>query len=254
MYKVRSTISQCVRDWSADGAAERDQCYGKILRKLEELYPDHADRGKRRVLVPGSGLGRLTWEVAHRGFFSQGNEFSYFMLMCSYVILNCMKEVEQTSIFPYVWDAKNLISAKDQLKQVKIPDVDPTSLPRNSQFSMVAGDFLEVFNDSVGTWDAIATCYFIDTAHNILEYAQLISNLLVKGGHWINFGPLLYHYSDMRGELSIELSWEELRSALPALGFEIVAEETDIPSCYTSNPASMLVQQYKCLFFHAIKK
>lgn len=253
MYKVRSTISQCVRDWSKDGAEERDQCYGKILRKLEELYPDVTDRSKRRVLVPGSGLGRLTWEVAYRGFFSQGNEFSYFMLLCSYVILNTMNKVEQTTIFPYVWDWKNLFSAKDQMKMVKIPDVNPSALPPNSQFSMVAGDFLEVFNDTLGTWDAVTTCYFIDTAHNILEYIKLIGRLLVKGGHWINFGPLLYHFSDMRGEMSIELTWEEIKLALPGLGFELISEEGHIPSRYTSNPASMLQQQYSCVFFHAKK-
>ena len=74
MSKVRSTLRQCVRDWSAEGAAERDACYGPILRELERLYPDRAARKDVRVLVPGSGLGRLVWEVAARGFFSQGNE------------------------------------------------------------------------------------------------------------------------------------------------------------------------------------
>ena len=36
-------------------------------------------------------------------------------------------------------------------------------------------------------------------------------------------GPLLYHYSDMPGELSIELSWEDiLRVARDKIGFEIL--------------------------------
>lgn len=74
MSKVRSTLRQCVRDWSAEGAAERDACYGPILRELERLYPDRASRKNVRVLVPGSGLGRLVWETAARGFFAQGNE------------------------------------------------------------------------------------------------------------------------------------------------------------------------------------
>jgi hypothetical protein len=34
-----------------------------------------------RVLCPGSGLGRLPFEVAKRGYGCQGNEFSFFMLL-----------------------------------------------------------------------------------------------------------------------------------------------------------------------------
>lgn len=42
-------------------------------------------------------------------------------------------------------------------------DVRPTSLPKGSKFSMVAGDFTEVFDDQNGEWDAITTCFFLDT-------------------------------------------------------------------------------------------
>lgn len=34
-----------------------------------------------RVLCPGSGLGRLPFEVVRRGYGCQGNEFSFFMLL-----------------------------------------------------------------------------------------------------------------------------------------------------------------------------
>ena len=59
------------------------------------------------------------------------------------------------------------------LKRVKIPDVLPSDLPPGSNFSLVAGDFEEVYGQqdgeadpnepSAGTWDAILTCFFIDT-------------------------------------------------------------------------------------------
>lgn len=55
--KVRSTLRQCVRDWSQEGAEERALCYGPILSELERLHPDADKRGNIRVLVPGSGLG-----------------------------------------------------------------------------------------------------------------------------------------------------------------------------------------------------
>ena len=34
------------------------------------------------------------------------------------------------------------------------------------------------------------TCYFIDTAHNVIAYIENISRLLKPGGYWINLGKL----------------------------------------------------------------
>jgi hypothetical protein len=31
-------------------------------------------------------------------------------------------------------------------------------------------------------WDAVVTCFFLDTAHNIVEYIEIISKLLKDGG------------------------------------------------------------------------
>lgn len=77
-----------------------------------------------------------------------------------------------------------------------------------------------------GMWDAVVTCFFIDTAHNIIEYIETISKILKDGGVnflcysflnsfdllwlltclgsmfrqvWINLGPLLYHFADTYG-------------------------------------------------------
>lgn len=253
MSKVRSTFRQCVRDWSAEGQSERDQCYKPILDELERLYPDKATRGDIKVLVPGSGLGRLVWEVAHRGFWSQGNEFSYFMLLASYVILNCMQTPECLTLYPFIYDTKNLLNAEDQFRTIKIPDVNPTTLPPDSNFSMVAGDFLEVFSDKDNHWDCVTTCFFLDTANNILDYIRAISTMLKVGGHWINFGPLLYHFADIPGELSIELAWDELKPLLPTFGLKLLKEESGQPSIYTGNKSSMMTRMYHCLSFTVVK-
>ena len=37
-------------------------------------------------------------------------------------------------------------------------------------------------------WDCVATCFFIDTAHNIIEYVERLWKILKPGGAWINFG------------------------------------------------------------------
>lgn len=40
-------------------------------------------------------------------------------------------------------------------------------------------------------WDCIATCFFIDTAHNVIDYVETIWNILKPGGVWINLGESL---------------------------------------------------------------
>ena len=67
--KIRSTLRSFVRDWAEEGAGERAACYAPILEALERHFPrsEGRDRGSRKVLVPGCGLGRLAMEIAARG-------------------------------------------------------------------------------------------------------------------------------------------------------------------------------------------
>ena len=39
-----------------------------------------------------------------------------------------------------------------------------------------------------GTWDVVVTCFFIDTATNIISYLEVIHKILKEGGTWINIG------------------------------------------------------------------
>ena len=60
LEKARSTLRQFNRDWSVEGAAEREACYGPVIKILQE---EQASRDtKIRVLVPGAGLARLVFE------------------------------------------------------------------------------------------------------------------------------------------------------------------------------------------------
>lgn len=42
----------------------------------------------------------------------------------------------------------NNLQAEHQVHEVYFPDVNPSDLPENAQFSMAAGDFLEVRTNS----------------------------------------------------------------------------------------------------------
>lgn len=65
--------------------------------------------------------------------------------------------------------------------QVAVPDVHPGDLvQRPGLLSMCAGDFVEVYGqpNQAGSFDCVATCFFLDTAHNILQYMQIIKHIL----------------------------------------------------------------------------
>eukprot|EP00871_Galdieria_phlegrea_P004539 jgi/Galph1/5086/GphlegSOOS_G3702.1 len=260
--KVRSVLLHIMRDWSHVGAEERERCYLPLITATCEAYEatEHVVPGLERcyfrVLVPGAGLGRLAWELAKQGFWVQGNDFTYYSLFSSNYILNYIMEdteVEGMEFFPFVHQTTDVVDSEDILTPIWIPDVDTRQLPSTSNFSMVAGDFVEVYSSPQQSeqWDCVVTCFFMDTAHNILEYVQVIRRILKKGGFWINLGPLLYHYADTEDEPSIEISLEELQKVVKMF-FQIDSEE--MRRCmYTRNPRSMLQIEYQCSFFRARK-
>lgn len=62
-----------------------------------------------------------------------------------------------------------------QLASIAVPDVDPSQLPAGADFSMAAGDFMEVYTDTAA-WDCVCSCFFLDTAANIVAYIEVHLN------------------------------------------------------------------------------
>ncbi|XXG68614.1 hypothetical protein AAC387_Pa06g1662 [Persea americana] len=256
--KVRCIVRNIVRDWAAEGQGERDQCYKPILEELDRLFPARCKTRPPCCLVPGAGLGRLALEISCLGFVSQGNEFSYYMMICSSFILNHTHSAQEWTIYPWIHSNCNSLSENDQLRPVAFPDIHPASAGITEGFSMCGGDFVEVYSDASqeGYWDAVVTCFFLDTAHNIVEYIEIISRILKDGGIWINLGPLLYHFADAFGtedEMSIELSLEDVKEVAFHYGFELEMEKT-IETTYTANPRSMMQNRYFAAFWTMKKK
>ncbi|KAI9596411.1 N2227-like protein-domain-containing protein [Syncephalis fuscata] len=240
--KVRSTLKQVVRDWTVEGEMERTATYSPIMKALEDIYGAYSmdERAKLRVLVPGAGLGRLAYDIAKQG------------TMLIKMLYNSVERVGQHEIYPFVHVFSNIRDSQDMLKSIAVPDVLPSNLPPNVDFSMVAGEFIEVYDipEQYGSWDCIVTCYFIDTAHNIIEYLETIRKLLKPNGCWINYGPLLYHWEGVPGERSVELSLDELMQVIRTMGFTI-KDETMCTATYAANPDSMLKYTYNNAFFIA---
>lgn len=100
MNKVVSTLHQFVRDWSTEGKKERDEVYKPILDAVVELVPikpntiannnnnkeeedddDNESSQPPRVLCPGSGLCRLPFEFAAKGYTSQVSIYLYIIII-----------------------------------------------------------------------------------------------------------------------------------------------------------------------------
>lgn len=250
MTWVRTTLRQFVRDWSDDGALEREQTFKPLLESLKLHVPIRDSNNPPRVLCPGCGLGRLPYEVMQLGYTSQGNEMSFFMLIGSYFATNYFDTKDAFKIYPYCLSTSNRVKHDDQFYVCLVPDVTPLEHGKRRDFSMCTGEFTEVYNTVEEQFDAILTCFFLDTAKNAIAYIRTCAKALRRGGLWANIGPLLYHYADFSHK-SVELSWEELR-AIIAKWFTLVREEWREAN-YTCNQLSMMRTQYKCIYFEAIR-
>lgn len=238
---LRSLLRQIHRDWTDEGQCEREAAYGPILSALATVPK------RSRVLVPGAGLGRLLYEICKLGFEAEGNEFSHFMLLPSEYILNACLSVNSHTIYPWILPCSNQIAAANQLRPVRFPDTELCLDGSSGSMSMVAGDFLQVYGHGESDWDAIVTCFFLDTAKNVIEYMERFYALLKPAGLWINHGPLLYHFEGSMADCSIELSLEEIKLVAKRLGF--VIEQDHITSCrYTADAHSMYQTEYTCSF------
>ncbi|KAK9374400.1 N2227-like protein-domain-containing protein [Lipomyces chichibuensis] len=273
--QTRSSIKQIYRDWSAEGAAEREVCYGRVIRELNNLYSPET-RSDVRVLVPGAGLGRLAYDIACEGYVSQGNEFSYHMLILSNFLLNHTTSESQFTIYPFVHSFSHTSTATNQLRAIRIPDKCPATFHTStaSNFSFTAGSFAEIYAnipDEADKWDVITTVFFLDTAHNVLEYIDVISQALKnsdRAGYWINFGPLLYHFEeeqnssarDSRNDvdheqdgISIELPLDYLISIVEKCGFVFEKLETGVKTTYAADERAMGNWVFDSVFWVARK-
>lgn len=280
--KAHSTIRQFYRDWSDEGKAERDVCYGPVLRALDDEFGTRLASGEeRRVLVPGAGLGRLVFEICRAGFAAEGNEISYHQLLASSWALNHTDGPQQHALYPFALHFSNLHSRAQQLRKVMIPDVHPGSAMMEAAdqgihfgtMSMSAADFVTLYSGESNTepFDAVTTVFFIDTAPNLIRYIAAIRNCLRPNGLWINVGPLLWHFEDSPGRShnlddthpgigepgSVELTEEEVLCLVERMGFEVEKRqpEAERPYCgYIQDPESMLQNLYRPSHWTARKR
>lgn len=217
-FRVVESLCHFARDWSDDNEHKKEiePLLNFIKNNLSDFNPN-----KTKIIVPGSGLGRVAHECAKLGFETHSVEFSGLMVaMNEYIYSN---DELKDNIYPYLHTNSNHLTFADQIRSVGIKHVEkPLSL------SLHCADFTKFESIVKQNEDVvIVTCFFIDTAENLIEYIESINRLCEnsKGSNgkrlWINMGPLKYGTA-----AKIELTQEEIKQLVKIMGWEIIQEES----------------------------
>ena len=175
------------------------------------------------------------------------------MVIISDFILNKTTKADEFTIQPGIHNLLNTVKEDHIFEDVKFPDVHPQSvLQKGAKISLKAGGFIESCVGIQEEYDVVATCFFLDTAFNVLEYIDTIHRVLKLGNLWVNIGPLLYHHSKDTDKISIELSWEQIKRAMIKIGFVVESEEV-VDCWYCVEKNKLMNIAYKGVLFSARK-
>ena len=251
-YNEYSTLNYAVfmyivRDWTEDRKKEREIHYKPIIDAVQKYVPS-----KSKILLPGAALLRLGYDLAQLGYNIEANEYNFLnVILCDY-LFNYSKK-NQFSFQPLIRSFSNYLTEDAVFKKFSFPD-ENIILNDKGDISLFAGDFTKMYNDKQNTYECVITCFFIDTAKNVIEYIDIIEKVLKKGGIWINFGPLSYHWVGYQDIPTIELPYDKLKEVILNYGFEYVIEEKNKDVIYCEIENYMKNDHYNCVFFLVRKK
>ncbi|KAJ0338052.1 hypothetical protein COL922a_006065 [Colletotrichum nupharicola] len=220
------------RDWSTQGNKERQAVFPPVLAGLEQYFGENGN-GKR-VLVPGSGMGRLASDIADLGYDVTANELDYGSILAYHLLTNQTSSLHQHILHPFVTKWTHQANPSSRYSAVTVPDHWP-----NKTVKLVEGDFLEKFPENE-QFNAVVTLFFIDISNNVIDFLSNIHRLLKPGGVWVNLGPLKWGT-----HTALQLSAEEVLQLADLLGFDVDhASRKSIDSLYADQPDTLLKFTY----------
>lgn len=239
----------------------------RVVRRLFQQGRGDGDEGGKgsgpRVLVPGAGLGRLAFELAYGHHGGGGGGCRVTALDVSPVMVAAAAGVlaslvggeggrdqdqdqgqeQLLEFFPFVHDPLlNQRSHAARFRGVAAPDGEARRLAArqwaaaaaaaagsspSSSLSLEVGGLLAHAAARPGGYDAVVTCFFVDTGRHPLDYLWAIRRLLCPGGYWVNLGPLNYHAQLPEG--GVQLTLEDLEWAAAEMGLAPQREWALVP-------------------------
>ena len=199
---THALLTQLKREWSAEGAAERAQCFGSAIDALKRHLPITANSPTPvNVLVPGAGLGRLNWELSLAGYTSLGIERAMTMWMVEeFVMKALLPSGKSLPVCPFAHEYSagptNVRQASHLSRQVMVPDPEAlsqaadraavalsssasatsaasaasatsaSSAPPIAPSRVIPGDFTQfcMLPDESAKWEAVISCFYIDAS------------------------------------------------------------------------------------------
>lgn len=232
-YRVIEALSHIVRDWSQREPKELEPILSYVKEEINRVIPVE-ERARTCIIVPGSGTGRLAYEIAKWGSKSSQSlgavhavEYSGLMNMVNGFVFDAA-EVEKYEIYPYVHTCSNFLNTASQLRV----ETFQVNIQKPENLHLHHEDFRKFRLNASSKFDnvIIISVFFIDTAENVVDYFDTIQYLTtkntennVKNGYWINVGPLKYGTA-----AQVELNGEEIRKLRKKLGWRDINNKYSI--------------------------
>lgn len=229
-----------LRDWAWQGLPvaeiEKDAYRGYMpenvlaLTQVLNTLPDKTAYKNKRMVVLGSGAGRLSWDL-HQSLQTSLCAALDFNPLLSFVAHQLVKQNADITLsegrrFPR--------SGLPEMHEWQLSCADEALNERRRTWHAFAADaWAPPFEWH--TFDVVLTPWFLDINGCDAKYLiEQVSKLLKEGGTWINYGPLLYPE-----ELPFDqqYTFDELKHMFELAGFEMQGESfQSIP--YTHSPLS----------------
>ena len=230
---IEQVVVHLARDWGSSGKELRQALYRDgIITSLQNTLSAGTDGQHLHVLVPGGGLGRLAVELAMKGHIVEINECSGAMISVFRSIVDDMiPRGRIRDFYPYLnfplvddWDFDQRFQPQKTPWHEDSPGMREylTGMDEGkSLLSVQYGEFVQVYGNDChrDRFDAVVTCFFIDTARAVQEIAVIVSRILRPGGVWINSGPLHYHHKN-----AVPYSHRQVLQIISVSGFVNVSE------------------------------
>ena len=227
---AEQVLLHAARDW-ADGdgalAAERHRIVTAVASLLSPAPP--AQPQSRRVLVLGSGLGRLAFDVARScGCDVDALDASVAMTLAAATASAHALSGRTLRAHPWLLRTANLRTTAARLRSVDLGLPTPATAPQQggggkgtARLRFRHGRFPPA-QPQRAEYDAVLSSYFIDSAaDDAADVIAATARALRPGGCWLNVGPLKWGQVPGR-PASSHYTWEELLLLLEARGFELL--------------------------------
>lgn len=246
LLSITESLNHLVRDYNSEYFHNEVQPLVEyICKEIDSaLLSIEAD-----IIVPGSGAGRIAYEISRKA--TKSKVYSIEMNSLMYVLNSAVfKADEVLKVSPYALDFSNHLSLENQTKSFEIATKDFEQL---ENLELICDNFLKFVpankdNDNAAI---VVTAFFMDTAENILEYMEKIESLKKYYGkiHWINIGPLKYGTRP-----KVVLTSEEWTQIRKSRGWTDLHADCSTKNeiGYLTNSSGLYKGRYSLLKFHTI--